>query len=296
METSKLIKEKANEILIANGLNFEIKKVPLVGLLMGETIKTDYFGLYNEKANKIIHTVKDGYTVSQNREVIQMVLMGMENFGELSVYNAGAINDGRKIFIQLAIEGYSKVGGDLIKKYITVIDSNDGSTGLSVGIGNLTMSCKNQFWKFYKSGQMKAKHTATIQEKIKELPILIKSALSENFKMIEIFNKFQSTPVTKKLANDMVKTLIGFDRIMVESKEKEVSTRSKNIMNSLYKAIDIEMSNKGENLWGLFSGVTRWTSHENSVPKRENGRIESGMLGNNYRFNQKALEFALELV
>jgi len=296
MKTSESLKEKVNEILVSNGLDFNITKVPLVALLADKTIKTDYFGLLNEKNGKIIHTVKDGYTVSQNKEIVEMILMGMENFGELSVYNAGAINDGRKIFIQLAIEGYSKVGNDLIKKYITVIDSNDGSTGLSVGIGNLTMSCQNQFWKFYKSGQMKAKHTATIQEKIKTLPILIKSALSENFKMIEIFNKFQSTPVTKKLANDMVKTLIGFDRIMIESKEKEVSTRSKNIMNSLYKAIDIEMSSKGENLWGLFSGVTRWTSHDNSVPKRENGRIESGMLGNNYRFNQKALEFAIELV
>lgn len=296
MKTSESLKEKVNEILVSNGLDFNITKVPLVALLADKTIKTDYFGLLNEKNGKIIHSVKDGYTVSQNKEIVEMVLMGMEGFGELSVSKAGSLNDGRKVFIQLAIDGYSKVGNDSIKKYVTIIDSNDGSTSLSVGIGNLTMSCQNQFWKFYRNGQMKAKHTYTIQEKIKELPYLIKLALSKNLRMIEIFNKFESTPVTRELANEMVKELLGFDRIMVESESKEISTRSKNIMNSLYNAIDIEMNNKGENLWGLFSGVTRWTTHDNSAPKRENGRIESSMLGNNYRYNQKALNFALELV
>ena len=296
MDTTKSIQDRANEILIANGLDFNILKLPMVAVLPDRNVDTDYFGLFNEKEQKIIHTVKGGYTVSQNKDIVEMVLRGMEGFGELSVHKAGSLNEGRKVFIQLAIEGHSKVGNDIIKKYVTIIDSNDGSTSLSVGIGNLTMSCSNQFWKFYKRGEMKAKHTATIADKIKELPNLIEIALEENLKMIEIFNKFQSTAVSRELAHKMVKELLGFDRLMVESEEKEVSTRSLNIMTGLYSAIDTEMNSKTNSLWGLFSGITRWTTHDNSAPKRENGRIESGMLGNNYRYNQKALEVCLELV
>jgi hypothetical protein len=60
--------------------------------------------------------------------------------------------------------------------------------------------------------------------------------------------------------------------------------------------IRVEMAQKGQNAWGLHSGVTRWTTHEKSAPRRENGRMESMMVGTNYRTNQKSLEFTRELV
>jgi hypothetical protein len=66
-------------------------------------------------------------------------------------------------------------------------------------------------------------------------------------------------------------------------------------MEKLYDMIRIETAQKGKNVWGLHSGVTRWTTHEKSAPKRENGRIESAMLSTNYRTNQASLEFAREL-
>ena len=81
--------------------------------------------------------------------------------------------------MQLQIEGDSKVGDDIIKRYVTVIDSNDGSTGLSVGIGDFTMSCQNQFFRFYKEGNAKFRHTATLNEKIKSIPTLIETALND---------------------------------------------------------------------------------------------------------------------
>ena len=217
----------------------------------------------------------------------------MQGFGELSVSKAGALNGGRKVFIQLGIEGMSIVGDERIKRYVTVIDSNDGSTGLSVGIGELVMSCQNQFFKFYKSGQSKLRHTASLNQRIKEIPYLIEMALSESLKLTETYKQFQSTPVTKKLADEMVKHILGFDRLMSIKKEAELSTRSLNAMESLYNHITKETNQKGMNMFGLFSGVTSWTTHEKSAPRRENGREESIMTGTNYRTNEQGLEFAL---
>jgi len=67
-------------------------------------------------------------------------------------------------------------------------------------------------------------------------------------------------------------------------------------MDTLHDMIRIEMAQKGDNLWGLHSGVTRWTTHKKSAPVRENGRIESAMTSTNYTTNQKSLEFVLEHV
>lgn len=284
------VKNKVNEILVAHNLDFRIEKEQLLSTT-GK--KTPFYGLFNDKTGECINSVKEGYTVSQNDEVVELVLNGMQGFGELSVSKAGALNGGRKVFIQLGIDGMSIVGDERIKRYVTIIDSNDGSTGLSVGIGELVMSCQNQFFKFYKSGQSKLRHTTSLTQRIKEIPFLIEQALSESLKLTETYKQFQSTPVTKALADEMVKYILGFDKTMSIKTESELSTRSLNAMETLYGHITKETNQKGMNLFGLFSGVTSWTTHEKSAPRRENGREESMMTGTNYRTNEQGLEFAL---
>lgn len=290
MKTKNEMTEKVTNILKANDLDFRIEKQRLVS---EKGLETPYFGLFNSKTGNCINTVKEGYTVSQNDEILELVLRGIEGFGELSVSKAGSINEGRKVFIQLGIDGFTKVGSESIKRYVTIIDSNDGSTGLSVGIGELVMSCQNQFFKFYKSGQSKMKHTASLIQRIKEIPMLIENTLSESLLLTETYKSFQSTQVSRNLANELVNSILGFDKTMSLAKETELSTRSLNAMESLYNHIEKEMNQKGDNLFGLFSGVTSWTTHEKSAPRRENGRIESIITGNNYKTNQQALQFSL---
>jgi hypothetical protein len=294
--------DKVNEILKAHGLDFHIKKVAMFGeskeTILNEVFtkrhESKYFGLLNCKTDEIINTVKEGYTVSQNSEIVELVLKGMETFGtKLTVQKAGSLNGGRKVYIQLAIEGESKVGFDTIKRFVTVIDSNDGSTGLSIGIGDLTMSCQNQFFKFYKKGEAKFRHTATISEKMKTIPMLIELALSNSLKQVELYKAFQSTEITKDLANLLVKSLLGYDRVYTSMDiMSKKGTQSINIMDKLYVSIEREIADKGLNLWGLHSGVTRFTTHEIGSPKRDNGKIESSLLGSAYNMNQKSLEFA----
>ncbi len=303
------IQNKVSEILTNNGLDFTIEKLPLVAQqsIMGigdggnlvegiQDIKTPYFGLLNSKTGEIINTVKSGYTISQNSEIIEMVLRGIAPFGDvLSVHKAGSFNGGRKMFMQLAIEGLSKVGVDTIKKYVTIIDSNDGSTGLCVGVSDVTLSCSNQFHYFYKNGQAKMRHTASLEQKIREIPSLIQLALDQSMQLVDTYNQFASVSVSDNDAHNLVKELVGVSKLSSANDLSDASTRTINAMEKLYEMIRIEMAQKGKTVWGLHSGTTRWTTHEKSAPKRDNGRIESGMLSTNYRVNQKSLEFAKEL-
>lgn len=299
---------KVNEILVNNGLDFEIVKVPLVGKQLVTSVSeggdivddikltnSPYYGLLNSKSGNFINTVKEGYTVSQNSEVVELVLRGMQGFGELSVSKAGSINDGRKVYIQLGIEGMSKVGNDSIKRYVTIIDSNDGSTGLGVGIGDLTMSCQNQFFSFYRSGQAKMRHTASLETRLKEIPNLIHLALENSLRQIDMYNDFVKVGVSDKNVHDMVKLQVGISKLSSVGDIADASGKVSNAMEKLYEMIRVEVAQKGKNVWGLHSGVTRWTTHEKSAPRRENGRIESSMLSTNYKTNQKSLDFAREL-
>jgi hypothetical protein len=295
METAIDTKQSAKEICQENGLDFVISKRPLFDSLCNPS---GYFGLWNDSIGKCIHTVKSGYTVSQNQEVIEMVLKGIEPFKHLlRVQKAGVLNEGRKVFIQLEVEGTSLVANDTIKRYITIIDSNDGSTSLSVGIGDLTMSCMNQFWKFYRKGN-KMRHSVSLEQKLKELPKLIETALNQSMVQIDLYNRLAETPIVDyTIIDKIVNAVLGFDKtsgsIILDSK----SGKSLEKMAKLYEAIRTEMNGKGLNLWGLHSGVTRFTTHDvEHKAKRENIRLESQLTGSSYDMNQKSLNFVSNLL
>jgi len=307
------IANEVNEILENHGLDFSIKKLKMVAILpLDETetktliehmegatermIPTDYFGLYNTKNTKVINAVKDSYHVSQNFDILNMVFQGISKFTDkVEVSKAGSINEGRRVFIQLRIKGKAKVGNDTLEQYITIIDSNDGSTSLSVGIGDEVARCTNQFWKFYKVGQSRFRHTASIEQRIAELPELIEIALDNAFQQLEVYNRFKNTVVDRELVHTFVNKVYGIDRVCSSIEERaNQKTKGLNIMNEIYNDIDTEINQVGTNLWALFGGITRFTTHHQTAPKRDNGRFESQTSGQAYKLNQKAFDFCLE--
>lgn len=284
--------QKTKEILKEYGLDFRIEKRQLFGADdEGTQLITPYFGLFNTKSGECINTCKVGYHVSQNEDIVNMVLEGTAKFGnQLSVSKAGSINGGRRVFLQLSIEGKTKVGDDSITRYITIIDSNDGSTSLSVGIGDMVAHCTNQFFKFYKAGEAKFRHTATLEQKIASIPNLIELALGKSLEQIKVYNKFASTPLTKALAEKVIKEVLQFDVL------GDLTGRQQIIHDNLINAIKVEKEFCGENLWGLFNGVTRFTTHHQSVPKRTNGREESLINGTAYNKAMTAFDLCLQAV
>lgn len=282
---------QVKEILKAHGLDFRIDKRALFGINdEGSQLITPYFGLFNTKSGECINTCKAGYHVSQNEDIVDMVLQGTSKFGsKLNVTKAGSINGGRRVYLQLEISGKGKVGDDTVTQYVTIIDSNDGSTSLSVGIGDINMHCENQFFKFYKAGEAKFRHTATLEQKIASIPDLIEIALGKSMEQIKVYNKFVSTPLTKALAAKVIKEVLQFEAV-------DMTGRQQIIHDNLLNAIKIEKEYCGDNLWGLFNGVTRFTTHHQSAPKRTNGREESLINGTAYRKAMDAYNICLAAI
>jgi hypothetical protein len=294
-EVSPKMKMQIDSILKEYGLDFTIVKSALTGIVNGKPAITPYYGLYNSKTLECINTVKAGYGVSQNASLVEMILRGTEKYtSDLQVTKAGPLHGGRQVYMQMQINGHGHVGKDIVKRYVTIIDSNDGSTSLSVGIGDLTMSCKNQFYYFYSKGQAKFRHTATIEEKIKKIPQLIEIALEESLRQIKRYNVFLETPIDSQVQHKLVNQILGYDRVFTPKDVREgLSTKSQNRMKSLYDHIEHETNDKGLNLWGLHSGVTRWTTHEKKGPKRveDNGKEESMLIGSSYKDNINSFQF-----
>jgi hypothetical protein len=292
------IENRVSEILTTHGLDFKIDKNPLTSVYNGGVIETPYFGLFNSKTGECIHAVKKSYTPSQNDKIVEAVLRGMEGFGDkLTVNKAGALNGGRQVYIQLGIEGNSIVNNDVIKQNVTIIDSNDGTSSLSVGISDTVMHCQNQFYKFYAEGNQRFRHSSGINEKIDTIPQLIEVALNECIKQVKIYKRFESTTLTKGLADKLVKEILGCDKLFTSIEERtKLSTRSINLMDTLYQDIETETNIVGENLWGLFNGITRFTTHSTTTKKSNENKDKHLILGSGYVKNLKAFNFLLDEV
>ena len=55
--------------------------------------------------------------------------------------------------------------------------------------------------------------------------------------------------------------------------EYELSTRKKNQLGDFRSDLKCEIAHKGDNLWGLFSGVTRYTTHTMKSTDNSEGKM-----------------------
>ena len=74
------------------------------------------------------------------------------------------------------------------------------------------------------------------------------------------------------------------------------STRKINKAKQLTVRIAEEMTVKGHTLWGLFSGVTKYTNRDLGSPKRENGLLESKIIGKAKRIDNKVFSNLVNVI
>jgi hypothetical protein len=82
--------------------------------------------------------------------------------------------------------------------------------------------------------------------------------------------------------------LFNIEREVDLNNEKQVSSVTRNKLNRFYVDLNGELKEKGDSMWGLFSGVTKYTTH--SMNKGDNSENKMfGTYGNRERHIFKQL-------
>ena len=253
------------EILQASGLDWQVREVGLktndeFGLVVPKT--KSIWRVNNGPDDKYLGIHKEGYELFQNDELLEVLFQITAHTG-LQLHSGGFFGDGEKVWIQLKSDDHSMPGGDSVNGFITGINSFDGGTSLGFGNSTKTISCQNTFWYAYHELDTKIRHTQKLRERIEEvlqkIDILVEQE-KEHFQMIDRLADTRITPEIQDLVTRMLFDLTKYDRID-ESVISDMSTRKHNAMKQFEIDFNLEKMGKGENLWGLFSGVTRYTTH-----------------------------------
>lgn len=267
--------EQALEVLEATNLNWTVKKE---NLLRPNLEPTDAYGLFHSKSGDHLGTVKQGYQVYQNYEMVEDIL-SIESNVDMANINGDQLQDGRKVFVSIPLETLSIGKNDGIKRYITYLNSHDGSSSVCMGITNKVISCSNMFYTLAKDMD-KVRHSLNMKDKLAILKGNLKDTIEQEKLMMEAMQVLTTIPARLSDVDHMVKKLIP--------KKEDESKYRKNQRDKLLTCIESEMDSKGKTKWGLFNGVTAYTNHVQSKDQ-----VKNIMLGQGYKMNKIAFETSL---
>jgi len=245
---------KKQEMLMGAGLNWTVRSEGLItttGINVPKRI-----ALVREDNNTVLGIHANGYETYQNHELLEL-LYRIGNQSGLTVHSGGSFKGGERVWFQLKSSDLV-LPNDRIKGYISGLNSFNGSTSLAFGHSKTTVSCQNTWWTAYNEVATRLRHSATMRPKLDEILFKIDILLKEEQEQFAEIQRMGNVRMTTEARELITRKLF---EISVEEKLDTLSTRKKNSIEKFNTNLDWELAQKGDNLWGLFSGVTRYTTH-----------------------------------
>lgn len=246
--------------------------------------------IVREDNNTIVGVHSDGYQPYQNYELMDLLYQVSGRTG-LEVHRGGDFKGGGRIYVQLKGNDL-KLGNDRIEGYLTGVNSFDGSTSLSFGHSNTTISCMNTFFRVMKGLQHKVRHTKSMSLKVEDICRSLDIVLEEEKETFRIITQLSETRTNLSLREKVTRKLFGFKPDFDLYDSSQLSTRTQNNLSRFYIDLNGELQQKGDNMWGLFSGVTKYTTHSYS----KNDNTEAKLFGGIGQVEQEIFSDLMQLV
>lgn len=277
---------KSQEVLEQTSLDWKVRTTGIMtedGLVIPNKI-----ALVREDTSTILGIHSSGYVPYQNAELLELLFKVSQSTG-LEIHSSGCFGDGEKVWFQLKSDNLNLPGGDRVEGFLSGLNSFDGSTSLAIGTCNLTISCQNTFWRGYHQVETKLKHSANMKIRIEEILKSVDVLLKEEKETFQKIIKLGDIKMTQTAAELVIKML--FDLKTTDILDSELSTRKKNQMITFGNDLALELASKNDSLWGLFSGVTRYTTH--SIKDGDNS--ENKMFGKTGNIERRIFQELTEL-
>lgn len=258
------MEERIKNLLDQTNLNWNVR-TESIQTESGITIQ-DKIALVREDTNDIVGVHSDGYRPFQNQELFEL-LDKVSNMTGLELTKGGLFKEGRRVYVQMKSADL-RLGTDLIKGYLTGINSFDGSTSLAFGPSNVTISCMNSFFAAFKQLNTKVRHTKNMVIRIDEICRGLEGVLEQEQVMFGDIKRMADTRFDDVIKESVTRQLFGIKPEVDLYDNDAISTNLRNKMSRFYIDLNGELNEKGDNMWGLFSGVTKYTTH--SLSKGDN--------------------------
>ena len=247
-----------------DALNWSVREENLATTLSGIAVSKKAI-IRNDNNAVLNEAVGLDYAVYQNEELIELMERITRSSG-LEIAQSGYFGKGEKVFIQLKSDNLV-LGHDRVEGFVTGVNSFDCSTSMAFGVSNVTISCQNSFFSAYRALN-KVRHTKNMKFNIEAILRELDIALVEEKAIFDSIKAMAEAPITQALKDKVARKLFDIAPEL-SIKSEDISIQKKNQMSKYFADSRGEIAEKGANLWGLFSGVTKYTTHHISGDSTE---------------------------
>lgn len=177
----------------------------------------------------------------------------------------------------------TRLVGDLIKSKISVNTGFDGLTKTSLNFITTRLVCTNGMTSD-KSIGINFKNTFKNHSKVFYLCNEIIQGINDIENYITDLSNMAKVEVNSKLVDTYIQKVTGY----TVKENEELTTRKRNILDKINESVAIEMQCTGNNLFSLYEGITRYTTHDLA-----GGSLENIMYSNAATLNASALKEAM---
>ncbi len=274
------------ELLEQTATNWTVNKLPLVSQ---EGLPTESFGIFRNDNNLWLGTIGKQYEPIQNFEIAETLIATTDEIS--NSHKGGLLNNGKKVFYQTEIDPVT-IDRDEVKRFLTILNSHDGSSSIGFGFSNTVVVCQNTFYKAMKDVQ-KFRHTTSAKERLEIARKQVREILLAENDVIDTYKRMADKKVTTTAIKMVVADLFDFKLEDFDNPVEDFSTRKVNDIAMFKQIMDSEFASHGETLWGLFNAVTWKTNH---VDTKRNNQLENVMIGGGYKKNNSAFKILSELI
>lgn len=270
-------------------LNWDIEIKPVY--TEGQILLRGYKSILRNDKEIALSVMKDSYHPRSNenfmRVVNELAVIAKTKTPYFSEYDAG-----RKVLAYLKSPKNTSIAGHKISDQILVGNSFDGSTSLFVA--TVLSYAGTNFTYMNKKAAFRVSHKSKDLEQCFDYIELMKDYEEEKEFLYNKFNDMSTVEITEEIIEDFIKAVIEYKTHDEEGEEVEISTRTQNKIDAMKLSIEKKLNEHGNNVWGLFNGVTHYTTYEYKGGRKMN--IEGNMYGTQNTYNQRALNYCLDLL
>jgi hypothetical protein len=250
--------------------------------------ETASYGLFRSDNGAHLATLSERYVPCDNFELAKLLVFASQSIEDLDIENSngGLFKQGQKVFFQIPLPN-TTIGNANVTRYLSALNSHDGSSGVALGTTQTVVSCQNTFYRAYRATDMtRVGHNSNMRERLTKLVVQMEETIANDQLNIERFRKMLEIVPQKEDIKAMKDLMFSIEPNVPPS---EISTRKSNLMKKFDQAVEMEFAAQGDNMWGLFNAVTRYTNHEMKT-YHGNGKLENVMVGQGAKLNRMAFD------
>jgi hypothetical protein len=257
-------------------------------VILNKSFDTGKKAIIRNDTNQLLSIVGKHYEPVTNSQLMHFT-DALTKSGEFELKGFDELNDGKIVMAFLKNTNPNlKINGCSNEEYMFVGNSFDGTKRFHIGTASNLIRCSNQW-----SATLKVfnkKHTSYLDINDTIAQDIIRNYKAKKGILYESFDGMESVRVDENVITRLIKEV----HVMLATDSKAIKQKdwtSSPSMLTLRKSIDREMKDLGNNAFGLFNGVTWYTTHE----MRTSDLVTSQISGTANLINQKAFRFCNNL-